>query len=318
MIHNPADDVVFLVMASAYDENSGGNMVSHYLVDQLNKYSNAFLVPLMENHLANVSNAKHIQKLLAINVEQYKGFMTNPDWNTPWLSYQDASRLVLESNCVIVYPEIIRGNPLGAKHVARWCLHRPGFFSDDFCFGKSEVLFKYDDWIELPSSYNGFFEYGGTLYCNFPPYDLFGRSPLKDVYQEVAGRDICYAIRKGDVDFEPIFGITHESINIDNFTRREVADIFSKCKRFISFDHNTFYSSLAVLSGCESIVVMPPSKIKSKDLCSGNKLNWLAYDVEDLPRAISHSSEALEYFDGLIGRTEKSVLDFINFWRIRI
>lgn len=316
-MHSPLDDVVFLVMASAYDENSGGNMVSHYLVDQLNKNSTAFLVPLIENHLSNVLNTKQIQKLLAINIDQYSGFTTNPDWNTPWLSHQDASSLARELQVVTVYPEIIRGNPLGAKHIARWCLHRPGFFGDEFCFGRSEVLFKYNDWIELPAPYDGFFEYGGTLFCNFPPYNLFGRSPLIDVYPEVAGRDICYAIRKGDVDFEPIFGITNESINIDNFTRREVANIFTKCKRFISFDHNTFYSSLAVLSGCESIVVPSPN-LKGEGSYPSSRRPWLAYGMDDLPRAVSQSFSALKYFDELGDRSAQSVCDFVNFWRVRI
>ena len=44
------------------------------------------------------------------------------------------------SDLIVIYPEIVFGNPLGAKNVVRWFLHNPGFFSGKIYYGQNTLI----------------------------------------------------------------------------------------------------------------------------------------------------------------------------------
>jgi hypothetical protein len=91
----------FLIAAPGFRADSGGVVALHRLCDVLNRLGHdAALLPLEA------------------------GAATNPGWRTPIVA--DASAV---DGAVVVYPEIIRGNPLGATRVVRWLLNRPGHVS---------------------------------------------------------------------------------------------------------------------------------------------------------------------------------------------
>lgn len=67
-----------------------------------------------------------------------------------WLRHKDGSPTDLTAteitddlreNGIVVYPEIIRGNPLGFRHVVRWVLNSPGKLGGDQSFHASEMVF---------------------------------------------------------------------------------------------------------------------------------------------------------------------------------
>ena len=45
---------------------------------------------------------------------------------------------------IMVYPEIVPGNPFGAKTVARWLLNKPGLIGGDTSFAEDELIFAFD------------------------------------------------------------------------------------------------------------------------------------------------------------------------------
>ena len=49
----------------------------------------------------------------------------------------------MRENAVVVYPEIIWGNPLGARHVARWVLNRPALRGGSLRFSPDELVFSW-------------------------------------------------------------------------------------------------------------------------------------------------------------------------------
>ena len=55
--------------------------------------------------------------------------VTDPRSNTPQIKRRALTAEMLEQS-LVVYPEIIAGNPLGAKQVIRYLLNRPGFFGE--------------------------------------------------------------------------------------------------------------------------------------------------------------------------------------------
>ncbi len=87
----------FVVAAPDYSERSGGIVALHRLCDRL----------------ALLGYEAEIWPLGGVG-------RTNPDWQTP-VSLHPAV-----DEAVVVYPETVSGNPLGAPHVVRWLLNRPG------------------------------------------------------------------------------------------------------------------------------------------------------------------------------------------------
>jgi hypothetical protein len=45
---------------------------------------------------------------------------------------------------IVIYPEIVSGNPLGARKVVRWALNNPGLLGGDAAYAKDEMVFAYD------------------------------------------------------------------------------------------------------------------------------------------------------------------------------
>ena len=54
-----------------------------------------------------------------------------------------AIRIADNSDTVVIYPEILKGNPLKAKHVARWILYFPGANGGDKTYDANEFVFTY-------------------------------------------------------------------------------------------------------------------------------------------------------------------------------
>jgi hypothetical protein len=87
----------FVVAAPDYNERSGGIVALHRLCDRL-------------------AALGHDARIWPFD----GGGRTNPDWRTPVDARPDLD------GAVVVYPETVTGNPLGAPRVVRWLLNRPG------------------------------------------------------------------------------------------------------------------------------------------------------------------------------------------------
>ena len=48
---------------------------------------------------------------------------------------------------IVIYPEVVPGNPLNGQVVARWLLNKPGHLGGDSTFPPSELLFFWDTWV---------------------------------------------------------------------------------------------------------------------------------------------------------------------------
>jgi len=84
----------------------------------------------------------------------------NPDWNTPTL--EESERHFLEDG-IVIYPEVVKGNPLNAKRVARWIGNKDGVLREgegmdagpnDFLIAHSRVLCKNPNYVLFYSYVN--------------------------------------------------------------------------------------------------------------------------------------------------------------------
>ena len=87
----------------------------------------------------------------------------------------------------------------------------------------------------------------------------------------------------------------------------QIIKIFNSCKRFYSYDTETYLSILAALCGCESVVV--PYKQVTKDQVLGKQPAFkygVAYGLEDLDYANTTREDLREY---LLNLEQQQIID---------
>lgn len=133
----------YIVLSWPYNENSGGVIFQHKLVDELNRLGErAFLrrtCPIVK--LGPRGWVRYLMR---------RGPMTtHPDLNTPIARRRD-----ITDDVIVVYHEMLPGNPMGAKNVVRWLLYRSGL-RHSYSFGPDEMFFRAGEMSDLPEITGG-------------------------------------------------------------------------------------------------------------------------------------------------------------------
>jgi hypothetical protein len=237
----------FLIYSPEYNETIGGVVVLHRLCHILNEIGyDAYLMPYgRRRHVFPIWDDGRSKAFKENIRSKFRGFAANPFFRTPVLKNIPSD--IDTNNWVVIYPEIVLGNPVGAKNVVRWLLHQPGFHTGKFYYCPGELYFKFNAAIHD-------FNFPGSktsdhllkvIYYPLEHYNGDGASGVR--------RGSAYCIRKGKG--KPMVHDTDGSILIDGKSHAEVAKIFKSVDRFYSYDTLTAYSLFAALCGCKSIVV---------------------------------------------------------------
>ena len=118
---------------------------------------------------------------------------TNPSFNTPVLSLKAAHALAQQEDTIVIYAEIIAGNPLGAKNVVRWLLHDPGFHSGHIYYEPGELYFRFNEAVK-PFAFPGSTTSDLFLTVVQYPLDLYN---LDGALPESERQGSAYCLRKG-------------------------------------------------------------------------------------------------------------------------
>lgn len=183
----------------------------------------------------------------------------------------------IDDDTIVIYPEFIYGNPLGAKNVVRWLLYH----------------YRYED---DPKAYS----HSDRFVCYREVFNSAKLNPNKDIlyikhfdnmlyrqhnFAERTGK--CYILRKGkgrkdlpETFDGPVFD--------DNMTQKELVCMFNNHKYCYSYDTQTFYTSIAAVCGCIPIVVMESGKTVDDYLC-GNEKNHYGEAWGDTPEQIQYA-----------------------------
>ena len=221
---------------------------------------------------------------------------------------------------VVIYPEVIKGNPLGFKRIVRWALNHgshnlKNFKKDNLVFYYSKFFRDYIfdmDCNELIKSQNN--DVNNILQVLVPNESKFidyGAKRKGSVF-------MCHkAIEKGYNIGLP----EKDSIQIrNNMNMNSLVKIFNSVERFYTYDTVTYYSVIAVLCGATSIVI--PEKNLTKDEWR-NKV-WgmkygIAYGVDDIEYAEETKSLVRSHIIELGKSSIDSVRNFIkvskNYWQ---
>jgi hypothetical protein len=285
----------YIVYSPSYDENRGGVIFLHQLVHVLNEIGErAYLWPAGPIYRPPFrSRLKTLFRKMPYSVCK--------DLNTPIAHREDISE-----SSIMVYPELVRGNPLNARNVVRWLLYRPGL-RHDYEFSPGEM----------------FFRVGGI--CDIP--ELTGGAPDLVVYkvnrsyinEKRANRSgICFIVRKGD--HKPRIPETEapDAIQIDGKSHAQINDIFNRCHTFYSYDEATMYSQYAAVCGCVSIVI--PGLYGSREEWVRNyelARYGVAYGLEDIPHAVATQDKVLGLLEAEEARGIATVEQFVRLTRAR-
>jgi len=210
----------------------GGFLVLHYLCKNIN----------------DLNHPNFYSKIYLPN--KLKPIYTFP--NTYYLEKDE----IIDDNTIVVYTDIVYGNPLNCKHVIRWSLQ----FAYNFIIS----------WKDKDLDY---------IWPNYCEYKYTSKKILANPYFNPIYKNnnkkerikTCYIIRKGYMYNSSInFFHPNDSILIDDsYDHQQICDIFNECKYFYCYDPLCIFAIYAVVCGCISIIHPIKDKIK-KEYFKGN------------------------------------------------
>jgi len=226
-------------------------------------------------------------------------------FNIPFKNIKRKLTPFVGKNTIVVYPEIVLGNPLQAKRVVRWLLYYNSCYSQEgnktIGYDKSDLFFAFRE---------AFNDNNLNPDCNvlFTPYfDL-------DLYKQTnygARNGKCYIVRKGaSRDDLPD---TFDGKVIDDLSEREKVRVFNECEFCISYDTQTAYSVLSSICGCISIVVPETGKSRGDYRLNESEGYGVAFgfDQEEIDYAIKTRQQALNRYINCNSNSIEQVKHFI-------
>ena len=234
----------YLIWAPDYSDNSGGIIALHVLADTIAKLGENCLI--WTGRTFESSSAKVINSDVHLN------------------------GLNLE-NTMVIYPEIIIGNPFNAKYVTRWLLNSPGVCGGDGIYDDNDLVYKFWDYFKAPDES----KVKGNLRTFKAKLDTF-------VNRNEPREGQCFIVKKGR---NKVLDKHEESaLNIDKYVSDEyLIDVFNKKEYFVSYDSICFHLQQAALCGCIPIVI-PDEGVSKEEFVEKSPINrhGVAYGFEDI------------------------------------
>lgn len=274
----------YIIVAPPYDDESGGNIFLHRLADELCLLGeDAVIWPLGLSPTCSFE--------LSFNQNNFRMMS---------LSHSRIARHSdLKRHSIVVYPEIVNGNPLGASNVVRWLLYPPSFRGTAKGFGLNDIYFKASDFSD-DISLTG----GAQLLHLFSPHRVYANYGI----EQRSGT--CYMLRK-QTD-KPTHHDPEKDICLDGLRHEDIAYHFNHCERFICYDEATMYSQLAAVCGCLSIVV--PGLYHDREAWSRDRpvaKYGVAFGFEDIIHAVTTRNKVAHHLQEFEQEGRTTVMHFV-------
>jgi hypothetical protein len=206
----------------------------------------------------------------------------------------------------VVYPEIVTGNPLGAKNVVRWILLDLGIEMPQDHYKKWDITDLVYYW-ETKQNINNYKQ----LSCPFP-------NPIfKNTNRTEERTGSCYLIKKAPFihkEYEFIHPL--DSICIDSMNLENISEVFNKCKYFYSYDANTAYIIFAAMCGC--IPIIYPINGVSKTEYFNSRIYNCNNVIYNKGIIYGNDIDEINESEKIIHECESYYLDFFNLYKTTI
>jgi O-antigen biosynthesis protein len=146
-----------------------------------------------------------------------------------------------EDDDIVVYPEIVSGNPLRAKRVVRYILNHPGLLGGDKEYDRNEILIAYDSALA---------QYSNGVILTTPCIEDF----FSDMgYERTLN---CFYVGKGTNTHHPATRACIEITSRWPARRRELAELLNRTRTFYTYDQRTALITEATRCGCTVRIVV--------------------------------------------------------------
>lgn len=178
----------------------------------------------------------------------------NPQWETRYFEN------VMTDETIVVYPEIIGGNPLGAKRIARWALSHPGFhyFGSPVPMGDCDAVFTYADRFRAATEAAAPGKTVQRLFVNVYPADMFfpsAQPKRHDMYYIGRGGN-CWDAFRERVDLSNAVQFPGGFAN-----RYDVGKALRRVDRFYCFDQVCALLLESMMCGARGIQIYEDHRI---------------------------------------------------------
>ncbi|NVN88993.1 MAG: glycosyltransferase [Desulfuromonadales bacterium] len=238
------------------------------------------VAPTYNQKTAGIAVLQELQKWLIRSGKD--AIIPNIDINAPY---------AIQDDDIVVYPEIIPGNPLNAKRVVRYILNVPGKLGGTTEYDSNEILVAYTE---------EFSQYSNGVYLEIPIIEDFFTD------RELERTVDCVWVGKGQNTHHPATNGCIEITYKWPTKRRELAELLNRTRTFYSYDHRTHLLTEATLCGCtvmridgDTLVDMaghqplPPGPVEfQRQLDQFIQMTWYP--------EINSNKEAAEYIETII------------------
>lgn len=270
----------FLISTHGFDMGIGGLKVLHKLCHLLNESGrDAYLIPYDFNQTFGIYD----------------------NYNVKMVTQEILDNL---NDVVVVYPESWYGNYLNAPNVVRWMI---GFPSEKHIatWDSTDLWFWYMPFY-ITKEYNK--DSQNILYIGEQHRDVFFDRGLER-------KGTCWTLRKAQGQIkESEYIHPKEGLFIPYHAAGDIvglSNLFNSKEQFYCYDNYTYLTIQALMCGTETVVY--PYKTTKEAFFEGYELNkYIAFGIEDLPRARSLKPEFESHLDRIEQRTKEQLEQFVD------
>lgn len=260
----------FVVFALPYDEDSGGGIALLLLCQRLRELGfDAYVWPATTPLSFIPRSLKDVGRIL----RHCRNLLTGRRFPTGPFAVPLATRKVVD-DAIIIYPEIVNGNPLRGRKVVRWFLHRPGHHTGKVDYGRNELYFYYQDAFNDPA-------------INPHPDNRLTITYLHPAYVDrgIGTRTgTCVLVRKGKDRLDSVK--VRGDVVVDGMSHEQIAEEFNKAGFLQSLDQYSMYSIFAAICGCTPVIEPYPGVSKEQWFPREEDRYGLAYGWDDIDWAV--------------------------------
>jgi hypothetical protein len=249
------DKIKIIIYTPHFNIKCGGIVILHYLAYLIN----------------NSKNKKFYAKIFIYDNLKYDNIFCN-----------DFAKIdEVDDNTIVIYPEIIKGNPLNCKNVIRWIL---------LGLGIEMPIDHYINWDNRDLVYH--WESSNTLNKFYKQLCCPWLNPIIKKEDKIKDKT-CFLIKKATL-FHSNINYMHptDSINIDNLNLKEIINIFNESTYFYCYDLNTAYSIFAPICNC--VTILYPSTTITKDEYFKNRIFFKNNEVYDYGISYGNNTEDIQ------------------------
>jgi hypothetical protein len=290
----------FIVYAPHFREDIGGFIALHLLCHRLNQLGfRAALWPWSKPAAFELNNWKSVRSHLGWRLKRREAkFPKGPFGGNPTARHGDLA------DAVVIYPETTSGNPLGAKKVARWFLHKPGYHTGEINYGVNEIYFFMNEAFNDPA-------------INSREDHLLCVTFLNPKYERTnfgSRTGSCVLVYKGKdrkLDQHPA-----DAIPIDRLTHEEKSKVFNQVQLMYCYDLYTFYATYALMCGCVPVIIPLDGLSKEQWMPSEQHRQGYAYGAWEIDLARTQREAFLTRLDKAREEEDQTVRRFVEKCRL--